>query len=98
MRSSCSINTSRYRVEGDTAFEPARTATLEPTDHPSATVELIVALYDELVLHGLDAGANTIAWHLATRHRVTVSTATVYRILRRAGLTNDEPKKRPRSS
>jgi transposase InsO family protein len=89
----------RHRAEGEAAFEPrSRRPHSSPRTTPSATVELIVALYDELVLHGLDAGADTIAWHLATRHRVTVSRATVYRILRRAGLTKVEPKKRPRSS
>jgi transposase InsO family protein len=89
----------RYRAEGDAAFEPrSRRPRSSPRTTSSATVELIVALYDELVLHGLDAGADTIAWHLATRHHLTVSRATIYRTLRRAGLTKVEPKKRPRSS
>ncbi len=42
--------------------------------------------------------ALTRSWHLATDHHLTVSRATVYRTLRRAGLTSVEPKKRPRSS
>ncbi len=89
----------RYRVEGDAAFEPrSRRPHSSPRATPSATVERIIELRDELVLHGLDAGADTIVWHLRQRHQLTVSAATVYRILRRAGLTKVEPKKRPRSS
>jgi transposase InsO family protein len=59
---------------------------------------LIIQVRDELVMHGRDAGADTIVWHLASDHHLTVSRATVYRILRRNGLTKVEPKKRPRSS
>ncbi len=89
----------RYRVEGDAAFEPrSRRPHSSPRRTPTATVELIIELRDELVLHGLDAGADTIVWHLRQRHQLTVSSATVYRILRRGGLTKVEPKKRPRSS
>ena len=55
----------RYRAGGDAAFEPR---SWRPQSSPrataSATVELIVALYDELVGHGLDAGAHTICWHM----------------------------------
>jgi transposase InsO family protein len=59
---------------------------------------LIIGVRDELVIHGRDAGADTIVWHLANDHHLTVSRATVYRILRRNGLTKAEPAKRPKSS
>jgi len=89
----------RYRIEGDAAFEPrSRRPHSSPRATPTATVELIIQVRDDLVLHGLDAGADTIVWHLRQHHHLTVSSATVYRILRRAGLTKVEPKKRPRSS
>lgn len=89
----------RYHSEGDTAFEPrSRRPLSSPRTTPTATVELIIQVRDELVLHGLDAGAGTIVWHLRQHHQLSVSPATVYRILRRAGLTKVEPKKRPRSS
>ena len=57
-----------------------------------------VQLRHELVTKGVDAGADTIRWHLVTHHDVTVSRATIYRTLRRAGLVKPELAKRPKSS
>jgi transposase InsO family protein len=59
---------------------------------------LITELRKELAGQGLDAGPQTIAWHLRHRHQVTVSAATVSRYLARAGLVVSEPRKRPKSS
>ncbi len=61
-------------------------------------VELIVELRRRLTAPGLDAGADTIAWHLQHHHQLTVSRATIYRIIRRAGLVTAEPKKKPKAS
>ena len=61
-------------------------------------VDLIVELREKLTATGLDTGPETIVWHLAHHHDVTVSTATVARYLTRAGLVVPEPKKRPKSS
>ena len=47
---------------------------------------------------GLDAGADTIGWHLAHHHATTLSRATINRILVRAGVVTPEPSKRPKSS
>ena len=47
---------------------------------------------------GLDAGPDTIAWHLTNHHATTVSVTTVSRHLTRAGLVTPQPKKRPKSS
>jgi len=47
---------------------------------------------------GLDAGADTIGWHLARHHRATLSRATINRILVRAGTVVPAPEKRPKSS
>jgi hypothetical protein len=44
---------------------------------------------------GLDAGADTIGWHLTHHHATTVSRATINRILVRAGCVTPEPAKRP---
>lgn len=89
----------RYHREGDAAFEPrSRRPHTSPRATLSKTAELIVQLRGELVAQGLDAGADTIAWHLREHHHLAVSPATIYRTLRRAGLTKVEPKKRPRSS
>src|SRR6202171_5115998 len=52
----------------------------------------------ELVASGFDAGAQTIAHHLASRVDKLPSVTTIWRILRRAGVVTPQPHKRPRSS
>jgi transposase InsO family protein len=89
----------RYRAEGDTAYEPrSRRPHTHPDATPADTVDLIIGLRRQLTKDGLDAGADTIIWHLQHHHRIIVSRATVYRIIRRADLVTAEPKKKPRSS
>jgi transposase InsO family protein len=89
----------RYRVEGDAAFEPrSRRPHIRPDATPSSVVDLIVELRRRLEGQGLDAGADTIGWHLAHHHQITISRATIYRIIRRAGLVAAEPKKKPKAS
>ncbi len=61
-------------------------------------VDLIVRLRKELSEVGLDAGPDTIAWHLEHHHGLTIARSTISRHLARAGLVVSEPKKRPRSS
>jgi hypothetical protein len=65
---------------------------------PEDVVDLIVALRKELTDAGLDAGPDTIAWHLAHHHGVVVSRSTISRHLAQAGLVVPEPRKRPKSS
>jgi len=55
-------------------------------------------LRKELDGQGLDAGPQTICWHLEHHHGIRVSAATVSRYLTRHGLVVPEPKKRPKSS
>ena len=89
----------RYKAEGPAAFEPrSRRPRTTPAAVPAATVELVVNLRAELTAQGLDAGPHTIAWHLAQRHQITVSPATIRRRLAELGLVEPNPKKRPRSS
>jgi len=89
----------RYREEGDQAFQPrSRRPHSQPTAVPIATVELIIRLRGELSGQGLDAGAHTIAWHLAQQHQLTVSEATIWRTLKRAGLITPEPRKKPKAA
>jgi transposase InsO family protein len=89
----------RYRREGEAAFEPrSRRPQTFPTAIPAATVELIVELREKLTATGVDAGPDTIGWHLEHHHGVVVSRATVARYLARAGRVIRNPKKRPRSS
>jgi transposase InsO family protein len=89
----------RYHVEGEAAFEPrSRRPHSQPTAIPAATVALIIRLRHQLVRQGLDAGAHTIAWHLAEQHQLQVSAATIWRILKAAGLIVPEPKKKPKTA
>jgi transposase InsO family protein len=89
----------RYRAEGEAAFEPrSRRPRTRPDATPARTENLILELRRRLSAQGLDAGADTIVWHLQHHHAVTVSRATVYRIIRRHDLVVAEPKKKPKSS
>ena len=89
----------RYRTEGDAAFEPrSRRPHHSPRATASSTVELILELRRTLTARGRDAGCDTIAWHLEHDHHITISTSTIHRHLRRAGLVVPEPKKKPKSS
>jgi transposase InsO family protein len=89
----------RYRLEGDAAFEPrSRRPKTSPNATADTTIALIVQLRQELTREGLDAGPDTIGWHLEHHHQLRVHPATIYRTLVRNGLVTPEPKKRPRSS
>ncbi len=89
----------RYRAEGEAAFEPrSRRPKTSPSAINDAAVELIIRLRKELADRGLDAGPDTICWHLRHHHQVSVTPATVSRYLMRAGLVTPEPRKRPKSS
>jgi transposase InsO family protein len=89
----------RYRLEGEAAFEPlSRAPASSPGATPQPTVDLILRIRKELLEAGLDAGADTIGWHLTHHHDTVVSRATIHRILLRTGAITAEPKKRPKSS
>jgi transposase InsO family protein len=89
----------RYQAEGEAAFEPrSRRPKTSPAAISADTVGLIVALRKELAGQGLDAGPETICWHLEHHQGVKVSPATVSRYLTRHGLVVPEPRKRPKSS
>lgn len=89
----------RYRVEGEAAFElRSRRPHRSPSRTSDGVVELIVELRRSLTAQGLDAGAETIRWHLETHHQVVVSASTIRRRLIEAGLIEPQPRKRPRSS
>jgi hypothetical protein len=62
------------------------------------TADLIVRLRKELADQGLDAGPESIRWHLEYHHQVTVSPATIVQYLSARGLVVPEPRKRPQSS
>ena len=89
----------RYETDGQAAFEPrSRRPKSSPTAIGTATVNLIVELRQKLGAAGLDAGPDTIAWHLQQQHDIAVSVATISRYLTRVGLVVPQPKKRPKSS
>ena len=89
----------RYEAEGEAAFEPrSRRPKRSPRAVSDDTIELIVALRKDLAGQGLDAGPDTICWHLEHHHRIRVSPATVSRYLAARGLVTREPSKRPKSS
>ncbi|MBA2560927.1 MAG: transposase [Propionibacteriales bacterium] len=88
-----------YEAEGEEAFEPrSRAPKNSPTATPPATVELVLRLRKDLSEAGLDAGADTIDWHLRHHHQITLARATINRILVRAGQVSPDPSKRPKSS
>lgn len=89
----------RWRLEGEAAFEPrSRRPKTSPTATRLETVELVIALRHRLSAAGLDAGADTIGWHLTHSHQITLNRATIHRVLTRHGLVEAEPQKRPKSS
>jgi transposase InsO family protein len=89
----------RYREAGLEALEPR---SRRPRSCPHRTrpelVQAIVKLRGELEAQGHDAGAQTIAYHLAKYTEVIPSLSTISRILRREGLVAPQPQKRPHCS
>ena len=91
----------RYETEGATAFEPRSRRPHHNPHAVSAEVEdRIVRLRKTLTKRGLDAGADTIAAHLAADPAVVnvPAVSTIWRILSRRGFVTPQPHKRPRSS
>src|ERR1700760_2763507 len=85
----------RYQAEGEAAFGPrSRRPKTSPTALSDETVAVIIRLRQELSGPGLDAGPQTICWHLRHHHKIKVSPASISRYLTRAGLVTPEPKKR----
>ncbi len=89
----------RHRAEGEAAFEPrSKAPKTSPGATPPETVDLVLTLRKQLLEAGHDAGAETLAWHLTQHHDITLSRATIHRILTRHGAVTPEPRKRPKSS
>ena len=89
----------RYNAEGESAFEPrSRRPKSSPDALKPGIVAQILQLREQLSTAGLDAGPDTIAWHLEHHRGHQVSRSTISRHLARAGLVTPEPKKRPKSS
>jgi transposase InsO family protein len=89
----------RYRAGGYEALEPrSRRPRSCPRESSDETVQAVVQMRAELEAQGHDAGAATIAYHLAQQLEDPPSRATVWRILKREGLITPQPQKRPHSS
>jgi len=89
----------RFREGGYEAIAPAVQAPLRvPHRTPEDLEDEIVALRKQLSGLGVDAGAATIAYHLARRHDRVPSISTIWRVLRRRGFVTPQPHKRPKSS
>jgi transposase InsO family protein len=93
------ILVARYLAEGEAAFEPrSRRPHTSPRRTSQAVEDAIVALRKDLAGAGLDAGAETIAWHLRQQAGSSPAVATIWRVLSRRGFVTPQPHKRPRSS
>jgi transposase InsO family protein len=89
----------RYRAEGDVGLIPrSRRPKTSPNAVGGDLEEEIVLLRKQLTEDGLDAGAQTIHWHLERRHGQAPSLSTIMRVLRRRGCVVPQPQKRPKSS
>jgi transposase InsO family protein len=89
----------RYREGGLQALAPrSRRPRSRRRQTAPEVVQAIVALRAELQAKGHDAGAQTIAYHLALQHKDVPSCSSIWRILKREGLIVPEPHKRPRSA
>lgn len=86
----------RYRAGGLDALVP-RSKRPRACKHETGAevVKAILGLRTELEAQGHDAGAQTIAYHLAQDRRDVPSLSTIWRILRREGLVTPQPQKRP---
>jgi transposase len=89
----------RYRQGGYQALAPRSRAAHRIPHRISADVEdAIVRMRKALADEGLDAGAQTIHYHLSRARTDTPSVSTIWRTLRRRGFVVPQPHKRPRSS
>jgi transposase InsO family protein len=89
----------RYRAGGLDAVEPrSRRPNGSSRATPPEVRQRVLELRLQLTADGLDAGPETIRWHLEQEQLRVLSTSTIRRILHHAGLIVPEPRKRPRSS
>ena len=89
----------RFKEGGYASLEPrSRRPKSCPHQVETKVQRLIVKLRGELSAAGHDAGPETIAHHLKGEVDKVPSVATVWRILKRNGLINPQPHKRPKAS
>jgi len=86
----------RYDAEGEAGLEPrSRRPRSSPQRISPELEEQIVGLRKSLAEEGLDAGAATIAFHLAARHGRSPAVSTIWRVLTRRGFVTPQPASAP---
>src|SRR3989440_9122887 len=89
----------RYRQGGYAALEPRSRRPHSCAHQVGPKIQArVLRVRRELAAAGHDAGAQTIAHHVARRLKQVPSVTTIWRILHRHGLITPQPHKRPRSS
>jgi transposase InsO family protein len=89
----------RFKEGGYDAVAPRSKAPHRVANRSSAELEeRVVRLRKELTDEGLDAGAQTIHYHLSLSDPSPPSFSTIWRILKRHGFVTSQPHKRPKSS
>lgn len=89
----------RSRAGGPDGLLPrSRAPKRNPNQMSPDIEERVVMLRKELMDLGADAGAHTIAFHLATRDGSSPSVSAIYRALRRRGFITPAPRKRPKAT
>ena len=88
-----------WRTGGWPALEPqSRRPKTNPNTTPQTTIDHVLALRQELLDYGADAGPHSIANALEDTMDQPPSVTTIWRILTRAGAITPEPRKRPKRS
>jgi transposase InsO family protein len=88
----------RHAARGDMVLEPAsRAPAVVANKTPIVVEDAIVAMRKDLLGAGLDAGADTIAFHLRDLEGLP-SPSTIWRILKARGFIVPAPAKAPKSS
>jgi transposase InsO family protein len=89
----------RYRRDGDAGLIPhSKRPRSSPTQVPAELEERIVELRKTLLEAGLDAGPQTLHFHLCAEVAHPPSVSSIWRILSRRGFVTPQPHKRPRSA
>jgi transposase InsO family protein len=89
----------RYLAEGETGLLPrSRRPMHSPARTPGVVEDEIIEIRKDLDKHGHEAGAATIAAHLAARHAQAPAVSTIWRILTARGFVTPQPHKRPKAS
>jgi transposase len=89
----------RFLAEGDAGLAArSRRPHRSPSRTDTVLEDEIVEIRKSLDKHGHEAGAATIAAHLAARHGHAPAVSTIWRILTARGFVTPQPHKRPKAS